>query len=65
MKRTFVKTKSATMRQVALRVPVPLLAEADRMADHVRGGRSEVLRRAIALGLPHLDFFVHDVVKTS
>ena len=53
------------MRQIALRVPIPLLAEADRMADHVRGGRSEVLRRAIALGLPHLDFFVHDAVKTS
>lgn len=53
------------MRQVALRLPVPVLDEADRMADHVRGGRSEVLRRAIVRGLPHVDFFVPDVVKTS
>jgi hypothetical protein len=65
MKRTFMKTKSSKMRQVALRLPEPMLDDADRMADHVRGGRSEILRRAIALGLPHLDFFVSDVVKSS
>ena len=53
------------MRQVALRLPEPMLDDADRMADYVRGGRSEILRRAIALGLPHLDFFVSDVVKSS
>jgi hypothetical protein len=65
MKRTFMKSKSAKMRQVALRLPEAMLDDADRMADHVRGGRSEILRRAIALGLPHLDFFVSDVVKSS
>jgi len=65
MKRTFMKSKSSKMRQVALRLPARMLDRADRMADHVRGGRSEILRRAIALGLPHLDFFASDAMKTS
>lgn len=60
-----MKSKRAKMRQVALRLPEPVVEEADRIGEHVRGGRSEVLRRAVDKGLPKVHFFAPGVVKTS
>lgn len=65
VKRTSMKTKRAKMRQVALRLPEPVVEEADRIGEHVRGGRSEVLRRAVDEGMPRVDFFARAAMKTS
>jgi hypothetical protein len=51
MKRTFMKTKPEKMQQVALRLKRAVVLKADRLGARVRGGRSEVLRRAIDEGI--------------
>jgi hypothetical protein len=44
--------KKTPLKGVSLKLPANLWDEANRMGDHVRGGASEVLRRAIKAGLP-------------
>jgi hypothetical protein len=70
----FVKSPSHNIKDTemvpfSLRLPADILAVATNMGDHVRGGTSEVLRRAVALGLPKLTksthFFTSAVVKSS
>ena len=44
--------KKEIMRNVSLKMPGSLYDQAAVLGDHVRGGTSEVLRRAITAGLP-------------
>jgi hypothetical protein len=51
MRRDAVK-KPAPMKALSLKLPLDIWQHATDLGDHVRGGASEVLRRAIVSGLP-------------
>ena len=40
------------MKAISLKLPLDIWQHATDLGDHVRGGASEVLRRAIVSGLP-------------
>lgn len=51
MNTTFMKPKRDNMQQIALRLKRATIERADRLGQRVRGGRSEVLRKAIDHGI--------------
>jgi metal-responsive CopG/Arc/MetJ family transcriptional regulator len=40
------------LRTTSVRLPEDILRQIDDLGDHVRGGSSEVIRRALKSGLP-------------
>jgi hypothetical protein len=52
------------MKAISLKLPLDIWQHATDLGDHVRGGASEVLRRAIKAGLPLVQVQCH-IVKSD
>ena len=47
-----MKDSQPTQVHIGAKIPAELNDRLNRMAEYVRGGKSEVVRRALAIGLP-------------
>lgn len=47
-----MKDSQPTQVHIGAKIPMELNVRLNAMAEHIRGGKSEVVRRALAIGLP-------------